>query len=204
MVLKQAKTHISKIESPISREIRIIGYVPKSISIKKELDERFRETNEQVKGNGYLKFARDGKPRVDTPKLETDNAEGLLYILGEDGYLPLIDLLSDIGQCTGLTSNFTHYNRKSSNKVPPDDIIFAGLMALGCNIGIRKMGKISKGIGAAKLDYAIKWHFGNENIDDANRRIISLTNELSLPLLFQRKKDLLHTSSDGQKFNVMV
>ena len=31
MVLKQAKTHISKIESPISREIRIIGYVPKSI-----------------------------------------------------------------------------------------------------------------------------------------------------------------------------
>ena len=174
------------------------------LGIKKELDERFRETNEQVKDNGYLKFTRDGKPKVDTPTLETGNAEGLLHILGDDGFLPLIDLLSDVGQCTGLTSNFTHYNRKSSNKVPPDNIVLAGLMALGCNIGIRKMGKISKGIGAAKLDYAIKWHFGKENIDEANRRIISVTNELSLPLLFQKKKDLLHTSSDGQKFNVMV
>jgi len=78
------------------------------LGIKKELDERFRETNEQVKDNGYLKFTRDGKPRVDTPTLETGNAEGLLHILGDDGFLPLIDLLSDVGQCTGLTSYFTH------------------------------------------------------------------------------------------------
>lgn len=31
--LKQAKIHISKIESPINREIRIIAYVPKSIKV---------------------------------------------------------------------------------------------------------------------------------------------------------------------------
>ena len=66
------------------------------------------------------------------------------------------------------------------------------------------MGKISKGIGANKLDYTVRWYFSKENLDEANRRILHVINNLSLPKIYNKNKNQLHTSSDGQKFSVGV
>ena len=161
-------------------------------------------TNQNLGSNKHIRFDRQGRPIISTPKLENSESNGCIEILGKDQYLPLIKILSDIKDATNFSESFSHYSRKTIKKQLPNELFFAALIGLGCNIGVRKMGKISKGIGANKLDYTVRWYFSKENLDEANRRILFLTNSLSLPKFFNKKKEELHTSSDGQKFNVSV
>lgn len=173
-------------------------------SISERLDNQFQNANEKAGDNKNLKIGRNGKPKVITPRTTTDESEGCAEILGKDLYVPLIKILSDVKYATKMSDAFTHYSRKTSKRGISDDILFAALMGLGCNIGVRKMGKISKGIGADKLEYAVRWYFSKENIEEANRRVLSVTESLSLPKIFLRDGDSLHTSSDGQKYGVAI
>jgi len=182
-----------------------LGDCPKFMGlIKERLNGQFESTNGQSEKNKHLKFGADGKARVVTPRSNTADAQGCMEILGKDQYLPLIDILSDIRHTTNISKAFTHFSRKTSKRDLSDDVLFAAIIGLGCNIGVRKMGKISKGMGADKLEYVARWYFSKENLDKANRRILAVTENLSLPNIFLNKKDILHTSSDGQKYNVSV
>lgn len=171
---------------------------------KMELSKQYEATNNSIGDNKHIKFNKDGKAIVNTPKLENSQTNGCIDILGKDQYLPLINILSDIRHSSDLSKAFTHYSRKTVKKQLSDDLIYAALIGLGCNIGVRKMGKISKGIGANKLDYTVRWYFSKENLVEANRRILHVINNLSLPKIYNKNKDQLHTSSDGQKFSVGV
>lgn len=171
---------------------------------KMELSKQYETTNDSIGDNKHIKFNKDGKAIVNTPKLENSQTNGCIDILGNDQYLPLINILSDIRHSSDLSKAFTHYSRKTVKKQLADDLIYAALIGLGCNLGVRKMGKISKGIGANKLDYTVRWYFSKENLDEANRRILHVINNLSLPKIYNKNKDQLHTSSDGQKFSVGV
>lgn len=171
--------------------------------LKVDLQNQYTCTNENIPNNGLLRFSREVKPIVKTPKIEVVDEGTLSNLFGNERFLPLITILSDVRHSTDFIGSFLHYSKRSNKEVTPDDMIYAAIIALGCNIGVRKMGKISKGIGADKLDYAVRWHFSKENIDDANHRIVSLTNEPALPS-FQKDNKSKHTSSDGQKFNVGV
>jgi len=71
-------------------------------------------------------------------------------------------------------------------------------MAYGCNIGISKMGKIATPIQADSLEITANNYLTLENLEKANNKIVSFTNELKLP----QTKDQIQTSSDGQKFSV--
>ncbi len=75
-------------------------------------------------------------------------------------------------------------------------------MALGCNIGIKKMGRISKGISVETLENTFTWYFTLENLNNINALIISVINQLFLSRLYLTKEGEIHTSSDGQKFGV--
>ena len=172
--------------------------------LKENLVEHYKKTNENILTNEYLKFGKDNKPRVTTPKLTEVTSHFVHEAIGENVYIPLTKILSDINYSTDFTSSFLHYSRKSSKDSPAGNIIYAAVIALGCNIGVRKMCKISTGIGADKLEYVVRWFFSRDNIDEANQMILEITDKLSLPKIYLQKKDSLHTSSDGQKFNVTV
>jgi TnpA family transposase len=171
---------------------------------KSQLSKQYETTNSNIRNNKFIKFNNEGKAIVKTPRLEKSQTNGCIDILGKDQYLPLINILSDIRHSTDLSKAFTHYSRKTVKKQLADDLIYAALIGLGCNIGVRKMGKISKGIGANKLDYTVRWYFSKQNLDEANRRILHVINNLSLPKIYNKNKNELHTSSDGQKFSVGV
>ncbi len=66
------------------------------------------------------------------------------------------------------------------------------------------MSKISKGISLERLNYIVQWYFSKENLHAAIAKINDFINQLSLPEVFKREHDEMHTSSDGQKFNVSV
>ena len=172
--------------------------------LKDIADNQYKITNENIADNKYIKFNAKGVAKITTPK-STDIQEGIIpEIIGTDRYIPLTKVLSDIRYCTDYISSFAHYNRKNSKSTPSDEAFYAAIIALGCNIGIRKMGKISNEITADRLEYIVRWFCSRKNIDEANRKIISLTNNLPLSAIYLENQGKLNTSSDGQKFDVTI
>ncbi|MGB6151614.1 MAG: Tn3 family transposase, partial [Pricia sp.] len=78
------------------------------------------------------------------------------------------------------------------------------IIAIGCNIGIGRMANISNGISVNNLNHLVKWYFSKENLDSANARLNNMIDQLALPKIYKKDADMNHTSSDGQKFTVVV
>src|SRR5260221_10295944 len=87
---------------------------------------------------------------------------------------------------------------------PADRVVYAGVIGIGCTIGIRKMARISHPISESELENAVNWFFSVDNINAASDRVLQLMDRLELPKLLQRTPGRSHTSSDGQKFEVRV
>jgi TnpA family transposase len=82
--------------------------------------------------------------------------------------------------------------------------VFAGVIGLGCTIGICKMARISHPIREAELEHTVNWYFSVDNLVAANDRVLQLIDRLDLPNVSRGTPDRLHTVSDGQKFEVRV
>jgi TnpA family transposase len=66
------------------------------------------------------------------------------------------------------------------------------------------MMRISHPIDEAELEHTVNWHFSLDSLQAANDRVLHLVHRLELPNLTRRRPEQLHTSSDGQKFEVRV
>ena len=171
--------------------------------LKDTAGNHYKTTNENITDNPYIRFNPKGVARVKTPK-SSNAREDMPEWVGMDKYISLTKVLSDIRYCTDYISSFTHYNRKNVKSAPPDESFYAAIIALGCNIGVRKMGKISDGITPDKLEYIVRWFCSIKNIDDANRKILSLIDSLPLSGIYLENPEKLNTSSDGQKYDVTI
>jgi TnpA family transposase len=168
------------------------------------VDEQYKTTNENITVNPYVKFNAKGVAKVTAPK-SSDAREGVIpEWIGADKYISLTKILSDIRYCTDYISSFTHYSIKSSKSTPSDGSFYAAIIALGCNIGIRRMGKITDGMTADRLEYIVRRFCSKKNIDEANRKIIGLINSLPLSGIYPENREKLNTSSDGQKYDVTI
>jgi len=90
-------------------------------------------------------------------------------------------------------SNAYHHGK------PSEAAIYAGLIGIGCTIGLRRMMRISRAINEEELEHTVNWHFSLDGLQAANDRVLRLMDRLEL-----RLPDQLHTASDGQKFEVRV
>ncbi|MBD8348364.1 Tn3 family transposase [Dysgonomonas sp. HGC4] len=163
---------------------------------KKLLDNHYKITNKNIPNNEHIKFNSNGTARVRTPK-SSDSEEGsTAEFIGKDKLLPLSRILSDITYYVDYISSFSHYNRKNAKSTPSEKAIYAAIIALGCNIEIRKMGRISEGIEADILGHTVRWFFSKNNIDEANRKVIALINSILLSEIYLGNKDQVNTSSD--------
>jgi TnpA family transposase len=99
---------------------------------------------------------------------------------------------------------FTHYSLGRNRSNIKIEALFASIIGYGCNINISRMAKISKGIFEHDIEHASNWYLSNENLIEANDKIIAFTEQLDIVKLFKNDKDKNHTASDGQKFNISV
>ena len=194
-------------EELISRAgLQNLNLAPQDIikSLKISLKEQYKTTNVNLKDNQYIKFDSKGVAKVTTPKSANHREVSTAEFIGKDKLIPLTHILSDMAHYVDYITSFTHYNRKNIKSTPSAQSIYAAIIALGCNIEIRKMGKISDGISADVLEYVVRWFFCKENVDDANRKVIALIDSLPLSEIYLDHKNQVNTSSDGQKFNVGI
>jgi len=171
--------------------------------LKNTTGNQYKNTNENISDNQYIRFNPKGVATVKTPK-SSNVREGMPEWIGTDKFIPLTKILSDIRYCTDYISSFTHYNRKNVKSAPSDETFYAVIIALGCNIGIRRMGKISDGITPDRLEYIVRWFCSIKNIDQATRKILSLIGSLPLSGIYLDNPEKLNTSSDGQKYDVTI
>jgi TnpA family transposase len=124
--------------------------------------------------------------------------------LKENGIVPILRVLRDINRTSDFTRYFKHLSPKHHKLKPNVETVLAGIMGMGCNIGIDKLSQISVGINESTLKNTVNWCFSLKNIQAANNVIIGQIDKLALSNAFQKYPDQLHTSSDGRKVNVGV
>jgi TnpA family transposase len=180
---------------------------PKTIlsSLKDALLNRYNNFNHPIRlsQNSHLRIQKDLSFSIRTPALEEQSSEKLRPYFPEKHIISLPEVLATIQKQTNFLESFTHwqnqYHKKSSFN---QKTLYAGIIGLGCSIGISKMSRISSQIGEHSLYNTVNWYFSLENIRSANDQIVSFMDKLELPNLYRRVDEQLHTASDGQKFEV--
>ena len=174
--------------------------------LDKAVDARYKETNNNftVGDNAFLTFRKNGTFHVSTPKLDEMDSLSLDGIFPDKKYISLLEALATVDHATGFLEEFEHWQIKHRYQKPEKKIFLAGVMAYGCDIGHRKLAQISKEINENDLDNTLNWYFSLANIQAANDRILQFMDQMDLPNIYRNQDDILHTSSDGQKFGVAV
>jgi TnpA family transposase len=153
--------------------------------------------------NPHIKFRRD-RFSVSTSKQEQSDAGPLQQYFPERDVVPLLEILATVNRHSGWMGEFQHWQHRYHRGARPDRAIYAGVIALGCTIGLPKMARISHPISEAELENTVNWYFSLDNVIAANDRVLTLMDRLELPKLRRRAPGSSHTSSDGQKFEVHV
>lgn len=176
------------------------------LNLEEKLNEKYDTINKNIlnKNNKYLFIDENKNIKITTPKINNNKNEYISSLLINAGYVPILQILSDIESITNFTNYFKHHSVKSNKMSPSVQVIFAGILGKGCNIGINKIANISVGIAEGILRNTVRWCFSLKNIQLANNKIITMINKLSLANAFKLKNNLIHTSSDGSKLNVAV
>src|SRR5262249_8601741 len=105
---------------------------------------------------------------------------------------------------TQFVDELQHPQQRYHHGKPSEAAIYAGVIGIGCAIGLRRMMRISRGISEAELEHTVNWHFTLDGLNPPSDRLLRLLGRLAVPTLTRRLPDQLHTSSDGQKFEVRV
>ena len=116
--------------------------------------------------------------------------------------VPLAQVLETVNIHCGMLRSFEHWQQTHVRQATSHPALLAGIMGLGCGMGIRKMARISSSITESELDHTVNWRFSLENIRAANDAVVKAMDAMKLPNLYRQTQDQLHTASDGQKFEV--
>lgn len=130
------------------------------------LQQKYEATNRAASdgSNPYLKVRSPGDFRVVTPALDEVESEPLREILPKRYLVPLSEVLATVDQHCGMFEDFRHWQQVNVDQTPSPATTIAGIMGLGCAIGVQKMARISREISERELEYAVNWRFSLETL----------------------------------------
>jgi TnpA family transposase len=168
---------------------------------KTEMKESFAKVNNLIlkEKTPYITTRPDGSFILRTPKLEEKETHSISSILPHKKDIPIQNVLSVIASQTGFPKYFLHDTPSMQHRNPENNTLFATLMSYGCNVGIPRMARITKGQSQSALENIARQYMHIDNIKRANDSVIKKIDEVSDYFIIS---DLRHTSSDGQKYNI--
>jgi TnpA family transposase len=173
-----------------------------------ELDEmvyqQYLKTNDRILSgdNPFIGFDPKGLFRLKTPKQDETEAEPLQTFFPDRHYVSLLEVLATVNRYSGFLDEFQHFQQRYHHGRPAQKSFLAGIVGLGCGIGTRKLARISQQINEAELERTVNGFFSPETTHAANDRVVKVMDQLELSNILRRIPGRLHTSSDGQKFEV--
>lgn len=66
-------------------------------------------------------------------------------------YISILDILNQVNQSEPFTKCFKHHSVAAPKVKPINEVFYAALIGIGCNIGIHKLAGTAKGISLNKL-----------------------------------------------------
>lgn len=135
-------------------------------------------------------------------RLRTDESSPTSELFPQRHDVPLAQVLETINNHVGMLAAFEHWQQTHIRQAVSRPALLAGIMGLGCGIGVRKMARISSLVTESELEHAVNWRFSLDNIRAANDAVVKAMNEMELPNIYRQEAGALHTASDGQKFEV--
>jgi TnpA family transposase len=178
--------------------------LPVLTALNTTLQAQYATTNERVMTglNERVQWSAAGTLRITTPKLVEQERETLQTFLPDRQDIALLEVLATVDRYSGFLEAFHHANHRHRRVPPARKTFFAGIIGLGCGIGTQKIARISRQLRPWELEQTVNWFFSPEATRLANDRVASLMTRLALPNIYRQTPDTLHTSSDGQKFEV--
>ena len=184
----------------------VAAWQPTLDALAVQLDQQYQQTNRRILAgdNPYVHFRKDGSFHVSTPQAEPEDSESLRGGFPKRRYVSLLEVLATVNRFAHFLEAFVPWRVTHTRTKPPDRTFFAGITGYGCFIGTRKIASISSGLSEAELESTVNGYFTLDNIHGANDRIVQFMDHLALPNVYRHADGLVHTSSDGQKFEVAV
>lgn len=174
--------------------------------LKKRLDDAFDQVNTNYASgdNGYLRMNPKGRVRVITPAQESATDQYIGEQLAQEGAVPILQVLRETEQSYPFLNHLTHHSKRNATLQTNPHVAFAGILALGCNIGPRRMANRSVGIKEAALVDMVNWRFSRANLQTANQCLVKAIDGLPLSAVYKVEDNRLYSSSDGKKVTVAV
>lgn len=174
-------------------------------SLSATLTKGYADINQSIAvgSNGYLIARPDGRYRVKTPPLEQGPTGYIGQRLKEEGKVAVLKILRDIEHAHPFLHLLKHHSAQKNTESDPQ-VLFAGLIALGCNIGVPAMADMSIGINENTLSTAVDQRFSNENLRAINQYLVDTIQALPLTRLYRVENNRLFSGSDGKKVTVSV
>ncbi|RYY75443.1 MAG: Tn3 family transposase [Gammaproteobacteria bacterium] len=172
-----------------------------------ELDARFNETNDHiltnensfvdVDGLGGYKLLSERNTMVEL--VVNDQLD--IELFPHEEFIHITEAINTVNQASGFLNEFDAISHSHLKGRPDDRNFYAGIIALGAQIGTRKLAKLSRAIKDATLESTTLSYFGLDNLHRASDAIVRFVNRLPLSSLFENEYGM-QTSSDGQKYSV--
>jgi TnpA family transposase len=175
---------------------------PVLATLRDALTQQYLRTNANASANSHLNARADGVFHVATPAARSDDVSPTIDLFPQRHDVPLAQALKTINNHCGMLGAFDHWQQTHIQQAVSHPALLAGIMGLGCGIGVRKMARISSRVTESELEHAVNWRFSLDNIRAANDAVVRAMDELELPNLYRQEAGVLHTASDGQKFEV--
>ena len=166
------------------------------------LFQQYEKTNAAIENNPHLIIRADGSFYIKTPALDARETDPLQELFPQRHDVPLAQVLDTVDRHCHMLKAFEHWQQTHTPQVVPRPVLLAGIMGLGCGIGVRKMARISSRMTENELEHTVNWRFSLDNIRAANDQVLRAMDQMELPNLYRCKTAKLHTASDGQKFEV--
>lgn len=166
------------------------------------LTTQYRTTNDRAAGNPHLKLRKDGTFHIATPAHDARDSDPLGDLFPQRHDVALAQVLETVNNHCNMLWSFEHWQQTHVPQATSHPALLAGIMGLGCGIGVRKMARISSSVTESELDHTVNWRFSLDNIRAANDAVLKAMDGMELPNLHRQSPDQLHTASDGQKFEV--
>ncbi len=168
------------------------------------LQQHYLTTNTHLRDqkNAFVQQTAESRVVIQTPPQARVKTEALATFFPGRQYVAMAEILSTVNQLTQFLTELTRGSQQLRETRPPIRTFVAGLLGLGCGIGVRKLARISRHVQEAQVEHTVNWYFTPANLRAANDRILRMIDRLPLPTIYQRSPEALQTSSDGQKFEV--
>src|SRR5260221_659986 len=145
-ILAARSIRIQNRGSPILKALSFLGETS-----GEELPCQYGITNANIHEgkNPYIKFKNTGFT-LSTPTQEESDAEPLQQFFPERHYLPLLEILATVNRYSHWMDELQHWRQRHHYGRPSEQTVYAGVIGMGCTIGIRKMARISHPISESE------------------------------------------------------